>query len=95
MKLAIRDLSKVFVTGTGEEVPALDGINLTVEDEEFLCILGPSGCGKTTLLRIIAGLDTPTTGSIQVDGEALSGPSRRIAMIFQEYLPLPLADGPR
>jgi len=85
VKLAIRDLSKVFVTGTGEKVPALEGINLTVEDEEFLCILGPSGCGKTTLLRIIAGLDTPTTGSIQVDGEALSGPSRRIAMIFQEY----------
>jgi NitT/TauT family transport system ATP-binding protein len=85
VKLAIRDLSKVFVTGTGEKVPALGGINLTVEDEEFLCILGPSGCGKTTLLRIIAGLDTPTTGSIQVDGEALSGPSRRIAMIFQEY----------
>ncbi|MDD1661943.1 MAG: ABC transporter ATP-binding protein [Methanomicrobiales archaeon] len=85
MKLAIRDLSKVFVTGTGERVPALEGINLTVEDEEFLCILGPSGCGKTTLLRIIAGLDSPTTGSILVDGEVLSGPSRRIAMIFQEY----------
>jgi len=85
VKLALRDLSKIFVTGTGEQVPALQGINLTVEDEEFLCILGPSGCGKTTLLRIIAGLDTPTTGSILVDGEALSGPSRRIAMIFQEY----------
>jgi NitT/TauT family transport system ATP-binding protein len=85
VKLAIRDLSKVFVTGTGELVPALEGIGLTVEDEEFLCILGPSGCGKTTLLRIIAGLETPTTGSILVDGEALSGPSRRIAMIFQEY----------
>ena len=85
MKLAIRDLSKVFVTGTGEQVPALKDISLTVEDEEFLCILGPSGCGKTTLLRIIAGLDTPTKGSIEVDGEALDGPSRRIAMIFQEY----------
>jgi NitT/TauT family transport system ATP-binding protein len=85
MKLAIRDLSRVFVTGTGEQVPALQGINLTVEDKEVLCILGPSGCGKTTLLRIIAGLDTPTTGSILVDGEELSGPSRRIAMIFQEY----------
>jgi NitT/TauT family transport system ATP-binding protein len=85
VKLTIRDLSKVFVTGTGEQVPALDGIDLAVEDEEFLCILGPSGCGKTTLLRIIAGLDTPTTGSILVDGETLTGPSRRIAMIFQEY----------
>ncbi|MGE5832298.1 MAG: ABC transporter ATP-binding protein [Methanomicrobiales archaeon] len=85
MKLAIQDLSKVFVTGTGERVPALEKIDLTIEDEEFLCILGPSGCGKTTLLRIIAGLDTPSSGSILVDGEALSGPSRRIAMIFQEY----------
>jgi NitT/TauT family transport system ATP-binding protein len=85
MKLAIRDLSKVFLTGTGGQVPALERINLEVEDEEFLCILGPSGCGKTTLLRIIAGLDTPTTGSILVDGVSLSGPSRRIAMIFQEY----------
>jgi NitT/TauT family transport system ATP-binding protein len=85
VKLAIHDLSKVFVTGTGEQVPALDGIDLSVEDEEFLCILGPSGCGKTTLLRIIAGLDSPTAGSITVDGEALSGPSNRIAMIFQEY----------
>ncbi|HXW99234.1 MAG TPA: ABC transporter ATP-binding protein [Methanomicrobiales archaeon] len=85
MKLAIRDLSKVFVTGTGEQVPALKDISLTVADEEFLCILGPSGCGKTTLLRIIAGLDSPTTGSIEVDGVALDGPSRRIAMIFQEY----------
>jgi NitT/TauT family transport system ATP-binding protein len=85
VKLALSNLSKVFVTGTGEQVPALDGINLTIEDEEFLCILGPSGCGKTTLLRIIAGLETPTTGSILVDGESLSGPSRLIAMIFQEY----------
>ncbi len=85
MKLVLRDLSKVFVTGTGERIPALDRIDLSVEDEEFLCILGPSGCGKTTLLRIIAGLETPTTGSISVDGESLSGPSHRIAMIFQEY----------
>jgi NitT/TauT family transport system ATP-binding protein len=85
MKLAIRDLSKVFITGKGEEVPALERIDLTVGDEEFVCILGPSGCGKTTLLRIIAGLDTPTTGSILVDGEALDGPSRLMAMIFQEY----------
>ena len=85
MKLAIRDLSKVFVAGDGGQVTALDGINLTVEDQEFVCILGPSGCGKTTLLRIIAGLETPTTGTILVDGELLSGPSRRIGMIFQEY----------
>ena len=89
MKLEIRDLSKTYVTEKGEEVPALDGINLTVADEEFLCILGPSGCGKTTLLRIIAGLDTPTSGSIQADGQVLSESSPRMAMIFQEYSLLP------
>jgi NitT/TauT family transport system ATP-binding protein len=89
VKLAVQDLSKVFVTGSGERVPALDGISLTVEDEEFVCILGPSGCGKTTLLRIIAGLETPTSGTIRVDGEVLNGPSRRIGMIFQEYSLLP------
>jgi len=89
VKLAIRDLTKVFVTGAGEPVPALNGISLTVEDEEFVCILGPSGCGKTTLLRIIAGLETPTSGTIQVDGEVLQGPSHRIGMIFQEYSLLP------
>jgi NitT/TauT family transport system ATP-binding protein len=85
VKLTLRDLSKTFSTEKGEEVPALGGINLTVEDEEFICILGPSGCGKTTLLRIIAGLETPTSGTIRVDGQVLTGPSRRIGMIFQEY----------
>ena len=85
MKLAIRDLSKTFVTEKGEEVPALAGISLTVGDGEFLCILGPSGCGKTTLLRIIAGLEGPTSGSIQIDDQTPGGPSPRMAMIFQEY----------
>ena len=85
MKLTIRDLSKTFATEKGEEVPALGGINLTVADEEFICILGPSGCGKTTLLRIIAGLETPTSGSIELDSHVLTGPSPRMAMIFQEY----------
>ncbi len=85
MKLTIRDLSKTFATEKGEQVAALGGINLSVEDEEFVCILGPSGCGKTTLLRIIAGLESPTSGSIQLDGQVLTGPSPRMAMIFQEY----------
>jgi NitT/TauT family transport system ATP-binding protein len=89
VKLAVQDLTKVFVTEGGEQVTALEGINLTVEDEEFVCILGPSGCGKTTLLRIIAGLETPTSGTIRVDGEVLHGPSHRIGMIFQEYSLLP------
>ena len=79
-KLVLEQISKRF-----DAVLAVDRVSLTIEEGEFVSLLGPSGCGKTTLLRIIAGLETPTTGTIRVDGEALDGPSRRIGMIFQEY----------
>ena len=85
MNLQITDVSKVFPTDRGEVVEALAHINMTVNDGEFLCILGPSGCGKTTLLRIIAGLEPPTTGSIQINGSPILGPTAKMAMIFQEY----------
>ncbi|MDD1676391.1 MAG: ABC transporter ATP-binding protein [Methanomicrobiales archaeon] len=83
--LEIRGVSKTFATEKGETVQALAGIDLTVAEQEFVCILGPSGCGKTTLLRIIAGLDRPTTGEILVEGDAVTAPSPKMAMIFQEY----------
>ena len=50
---------------------ALDDANLTIREGEFFSLLGPSGCGKTTLLRMIAGFDNPTTGSIHIDGQAM------------------------
>jgi len=70
------------------EVVAVDGISLSVRDGEFLVLLGPSGCGKTTLLRIIAGLEKPTSGEILIDGEVVNNVpprARGVAMVFQSY----------
>jgi NitT/TauT family transport system ATP-binding protein len=85
VRLVIDNLTKTFRTEKGEEISALSGITLAVEDKEFICILGPSGCGKTTLLRIIAGLDQATAGRVTLGGEEIGSPSRKMAMIFQEY----------
>jgi putative spermidine/putrescine transport system ATP-binding protein len=71
---------------------AVNGINLTVEDGTYCCLLGPSGCGKTTILRMIAGHETPTDGEIVIGGENVAGraPSRRgTAMMFQSYALFP------
>ncbi len=65
--------------------PALASINLEVAEREFTCVLGPSGCGKTTLLRIIAGLEKATSGNVILGGELITGPTLRMAMIFQDY----------
>ncbi|MEW1920698.1 ABC transporter ATP-binding protein [Pseudarthrobacter oxydans] len=67
---------------------AVDNISLTVDDGEFLVLLGPSGCGKTTLLRMIAGLLEPTSGSLELDGvDITTAPSKKrdLAMVFQSY----------
>lgn len=67
---------------------AVNNLDLAVKDKEFMCILGPSGCGKTTTLRMIAGLETPTSGSIYIGDEVvneMSASERDIAMVFQFY----------
>lgn len=83
----IENLRRVFSKEGNEAgaVTALDNINLHIEDKEFVCLVGPSGCGKTTLLRIIAGLDFPTSGSIKLDGKPVEGPDPERGMVFQEY----------
>ncbi|MGF3497896.1 MAG: ABC transporter ATP-binding protein [Methanolinea tarda] len=85
MALVLDSISKSFSLADGSTVDALSGISLAVADSEFVSVLGPSGCGKTTLLRIVAGLETPRSGTITLDGERIAGPSPRMAMIFQEY----------
>ena len=82
--LKISGVSRAFKSETGM-VEALRDINLEVPDKEFLCFIGPSGCGKTTLLRIIAGLDQPTTGEVLLDGRVIRAPDPRQGMVFQEY----------
>ena len=83
-KLEIRNLTKTFSTEEGE-MGALEDISIEVKPAEFLCIIGPSGCGKTTLLRMIAGLDHPSSGGIILDGKEVKGPSPDRGMVFQEF----------
>jgi NitT/TauT family transport system ATP-binding protein len=85
MSLTISDLTKEFVISGHGPITALSHMSFVVEDKEFVSVLGPSGCGKTTLLRIMAGLETATSGSISIDGELITGPNPKVAMIFQEY----------
>src|SRR5665213_2423165 len=73
-------------------VVALESVNLRIADGEFLALLGPSGCGKTTLLRIIAGLETQTSGRVLIGGRDISDlpPRKRgLAMVFQNYAVFP------
>src|SRR5712664_2632058 len=83
----IRHLSKRF-----GGLHAVDDVDLSIREGEFLVLLGPSGCGKTTLLRMIAGLERPTAGEIHIGGERMDDVpprARGIAMVFQSYAPYP------
>ncbi|RKR89877.1 multiple sugar transport system ATP-binding protein [Micromonospora pisi] len=82
--VALKDVTKVFADGT----IAVDSVNLDVNDGEFMVLLGPSGCGKSTVLRMVAGLEEPSSGAILLDGELandLPPRDRRIAMVFQDF----------
>lgn len=81
--VTVRDLQKRFVTKSGDEIVALDGVSLDVQPGEFVSVVGPSGCGKSTLLLLIAGLETATSGEIYVEGEAVRGPFPRLGIAFQ------------
>jgi NitT/TauT family transport system ATP-binding protein len=91
--IEIRGCRKAFPSQDGQEpVVALDGVDLTVQPREFMCLLGPSGCGKTTLLKAIAGLVRLDEGEILVDGRLVTGPGNDCAMVFQDFALLPWAD---
>lgn len=90
----VRGLQKKYTRAGGEVVPAVDGIDLDIRRGEIVALVGPSGCGKTTLLRCIAGLESPTAGTIVIDGRTVYDsesrrqvpPERRgISMMFQSY----------
>lgn len=90
-EIKLENITKVFKVQRRrrtESVVAVDGMNLKIEDGEFLVLLGPSGCGKTTTLRIIAGLETPTEGRVFIGGKDVTeypARERGIAMVFQDY----------
>jgi len=86
--IEIQNISKVFSTRDGEVV-ALKELNFSIREGEFLVIVGASGCGKTTLLDLIAGFTRPTTGSILLRGEEVTGVNPQCGMIFQQYALFP------
>jgi NitT/TauT family transport system ATP-binding protein len=91
--IAIRRCAKSFpARDGGSRVPIIQGIDLTIREREFVCILGPSGCGKTTLLRMLAGLVLPDEGDISIGGRVVTGPGPDRGMVFQDFALLPWAD---
>ena len=88
----LRKLTKTFHDPSGEPVVAVNGVDLTIYDGEFFSLLGPSGCGKTTTLRMIAGLELPTSGSVLIHGREMAEqpPFRRpVNTVFQRYALFP------
>ena len=84
-EVRFESVSKVYSRG---DAPAVSDFNLVVRDGEFLVLVGPSGCGKSTSLRMVAGLETPTSGRIFIGGKDVTNlppKDRDIAMVFQNY----------
>ncbi len=88
VKLEVDNLRKVFTPGR-DELVALEGVNLTLAENEFVSLVGTSGCGKSTLLSIVAGLQEATAGEVLVDGEPVDGPGRDRGVVFQTYTLFP------
>ncbi|MFU8767946.1 MAG: ABC transporter ATP-binding protein [Candidatus Methanoperedens sp.] len=83
-RLVLKSVSRKFNNSF-----AVNDVNLEVNEGEFLCLLGPSGCGKTTVLRLAAGLDTPSNGEIFLDNKKITGANRECGFVFQEYALFP------
>src|SRR3990167_3354605 len=88
MRVIVERLSKTYGDRSGQSVEALQSIDLSVEEEEFLAIVWPSGCGKSTLLNLIAGLLTPSEGGVFFEG-LRDGSHSPTAMVFQEFALFP------
>ncbi len=89
IKIKIENVKKIYKGQSGKETVALNGVNLDIMQNEFVCVVGPSGCGKTTLLNIIAGLEQADEGKVFLDSEEVLGPGNDRGVIFQQYALFP------
>ena len=87
-KIHFDQVSAVFDLN-GTPFTAVDGVDLTIADNEFVTVVGPSGCGKSTLMNMAGGLLPPTGGQVRVDGEVVTGPGPERGVIFQQYALFP------
>lgn len=88
--ISARDVTVRYdVARTGKKLTAIEGVDLDVQEGEFVTVLGPSGCGKTTFMNVIAGLVRPTSGVVLIDGQPVTGPGPDRAVVFQDYALLP------
>ena len=87
--LEIENIVKSYPSADGSEFVVLDGVNLSIKEDEFICVIGHSGCGKSTLLKIVAGLEQQTSGSVRLDGKEIRKPGAERMMVFQQYSLLP------
>jgi len=88
-KIQVEHLEKIYCSQNDMKITALTDINLSIRENEFLCILGPSGCGKSTFLRIVAGLEESSSGKVFYDDQKHVKPRREIGMVFQNYSLMP------
>ena len=88
VKVKIDHVEKIYDGRKGRMV-ALNGVDLDIMENEFICVVGPSGCGKSTLLNIIAGLLEPTSGAVYVDGKKVEGTGTERGVVFQQYALFP------
>ncbi len=83
-RIALRGVTREYPRVDGSTLTALGPLDLDVAPGQFVCIVGPSGCGKSTLLTLLAGLDRPTRGTVEVNGKRVEGPSPERLLIFQD-----------
>ncbi|MGI9382496.1 MAG: ABC transporter ATP-binding protein [Methyloligellaceae bacterium] len=82
--ISARDIRKTYQSKKGEDVVALEDINIDIAENEFVTLVGPSGCGKSTFLKMVAALVDPTAGALELKGSRLVSPSRDVGIVFQD-----------
>lgn len=87
-KITLKHINKIYQVDN-KNFMAIKDVNITVQDNDFICIIGPSGCGKSTLLHMLAGLDHPTEGELLFNGQPIVCPGAERGMVFQTYTLFP------